>query len=581
MFDHGWTKDLLIVLATAGVIVPLFGRLRLGIVPGFLIAGVILGPGGVGQLAGDFPWLRYVTFSEPERVQPFAELGVLFLLFLIGLEFSIDRLWRMRRVVIGLGSAQVLLSAALIFAGAFWLSDNVKAAIVIGLALALSSTAVVTQVLIEKRRLASRVGRTAIGILLFQDLMVVPIVIVVGLLSGEEVEPAGAFMRGIVIAIVTLAGIVLAGRFLVRPLLRLAASANSRDLVVAIALLLVIVAAMLTSAVGLSPVLGAFLAGLLLSESEYRHQLDVDIEPFKGLLLGLFFMTVGMGLDVETLIAMPGVLAVGLAGVLAAKALALLVAARAFRLPGPVAAELALLMAGTGEFAFVVFTLALGGGILPADLNQIVVSVAVIAIILTPLLASLGEGAARQLSIRRATRDHDVGDETAEMTDHVIIGGFGRVGQMVASILDAERIAYVAIDSDADHVAAERRAGRTVYFGDATRPEMLERIGGARATAFVVTPNSSRAAARMVEQIRKTWPGAAIHARARDADDARQLAAAGADDAVPEALEASLQLAARVLDTVGLPEEAIDERLAAVRAAEMKRMGEAAPPGVS
>ena len=578
MFEQVWTKDLLIVLVTAGVVVPLFGRLRFGIVPGFLIAGVLLGPGGVGQLAGEFPWLRLVTFSEPERVQPFAELGVLFLLFLIGLEFSVDRLWRMRRVVLGLGSAQVLASAALIFAGAFWLSGDIKAALVIGLALALSSTAVVTQVLIERRRFSTPIGRTALGVLLFQDLMVVPIVIVVGMLSGDEVEPTGAVIRGIITAALTLTGIVLAGRFLVRPLLKLAASANSRELVVAIALLLVIGAAMLTSAAGLSPALGAFLAGLMLSESEYRHQLDVDIEPFKGLLLGLFFMTVGMSLNLATLAAIPGFLVVGVIGVVAAKAVAMFVAARIFRLGNAISVELALLMAGTGEFAFVVFTLAVADGLISADLEQIVVSVAVLAIIVTPGLAALGRRAAERLAAGEA-RDHDVGDQAVDLSDHVIIGGFGRVGETVARVLEAERIAYVAVDTDADLVAAQRRAGRSIFFGDGTRREILEKIGGANARAFVVTPNSSKAAEHMVEEIRRAWPDVPIHARARDPDDARKLAAAGATDAIPEALEASLQLAARVLGTVGLPEDAIDRRVETERDAEMKRMGEASPDG--
>lgn len=578
MFQQVWTKDLLIVLATAGVVVPLFGRLRFGVVPGFLIAGVILGPGGVGQLASEFPWLRAVTFSEPERVQPFAELGVLFLLFLIGLEFSVDRLWRMRRVVLGLGSAQLLLSAAFIFAGAFWLSGDIKAALVVGLGLSLSSTAVVTQVLIERRRFVSPIGRTAVGILLFQDLMVVPIVVVVGLLSGEEVEPTGAVVRGILIAAATLAGIVLAGRFLVRPLLRLAASADSRELVVAIALLLVIVAAMLTAAAGLSPALGAFLAGLLLSESEYRHQLDVDIEPFKGLLLGLFFMTVGMSLNLVTLVSLLGFVAIGLAGVIAAKVVAMFIAARAFRVPPAQSAELSFLMAGSGEFAFVVFTLAAANGLLSAELDQIVVSVAVLAIILTPLLAAVGRRAAERLAAQRENRDHDPADETADLADHVIIGGFGRVGEMVARVLDAERIPYVAVDSNAEHVAAQRLAGHVVYYGDATRPEMLAKLGARTARAFVVTPNSSAAAEMMVEEIRKAWPDAAIHARARDAADARRLAAAGATDVVPEALEASLQLAARVLATIGLPEDAIDNRLDVERASQLKQMGDVPAP---
>jgi voltage-gated potassium channel Kch len=242
----------------------------------------------------------------------------------------------------------------------------------------------------------------------------------------------------------------------------------------------------------------------------------------------------------------------------------------------PLSVEMALLMAGTGEFAFVVFTLAGGDSLIAPDVMQIVVSVAVLAIIVTPWLAMLGRRAADRVTVQRVTRDHDATTEAADMADHVIIGGFGRVGETVARILDAERIPYVAIDSDATHVAAQRKAGHSVFYGDATRPEILERIGGASARAFVVTPNSSRAAEQMVEGIRRVWPAVAIHARARDADDARRLTAAGATDAIPEALEGSLQLAGRVLETIGLPDDAIDARLEEEREAEKRRMSDAA-----
>lgn len=577
MFEQTWTKELLIVLATAGVVVPLFGRLRFGVVPGFLIAGVILGPAGLGRFVGEVPWLSAITFSQAERVQPFAELGVLFLLFLIGLEFSLDRLWKMRRLVLGVGSVQVFVSAVLVFAGAVWLGAVINIALVIGLALALSSTAVVTQVLIEARRFAAPVGRTAIGVLLFQDLMVVPIVIVVGLLGGEEVAISGAVVRAVAYAVAALAIIVVAGRFLVRPLLRLAASAESRELVVAIALFLVVGTAFLTASVGLSPALGAFLAGLLLSESEYRHQLEVDVEPFKGLLLGLFFMTVGMSLDLAALAAYPFELLGAVAGLLVIKAVVMFAVAKAFRVDTPVAAEAAFLLAGAGEFAFVVFTLAGRDQLFPPGSHHFVVSVAALSMIGTPLLGLAGRRVGEYLAVRRERREHGIGGGTELLTDHVVIGGFGRVGETVGRVLDAESIPYVAVDLDAERVAAKRGTGRPVYYGDASRREILERVGGANARAFLVTPDSPEAAERMVKAIRAAWPKAPIHARALDADHARRLVAAGATDVVPEALEGSLQLAGRVLREIGIPDDTVDARLDVQRHAEITRLSGGSP----
>ncbi|HMN87931.1 MAG TPA: cation:proton antiporter, partial [Bauldia sp.] len=313
MFEEGWAREMLVVLATAGIVVPIFSRFRVGVVPGFLIAGILLGPGGLGQLTGDVPWLRYVTFPDPERVSSFAELGVLFLLFLIGLEFSLDRLWSMRRVVLGAGSIQFLVSAAIIVAGAAALGLPFPVALVVGLAFALSSTAIVSELLIGAHRFATPAGRTALGILLFQDLMVVPIVVVVGALGGHEEALPATLLRALGLAVAALAAIIVLGRYLVRPLLKLAADAGSRELVVATALFLAIGTALFTASAGLSAALGAFLAGLLLGESEYRHQIEVDIEPFKGLLLGLFFMTVGMSFDVAARVNAPLLLAGALA----------------------------------------------------------------------------------------------------------------------------------------------------------------------------------------------------------------------------------------------------------------------------
>ncbi len=296
MFEGSAVKDILIVLALAGIVVPILGR-RFGIIPAFILAGVLVGPGGLGHLASDVTWLKNFTFSDPQRVRSLAEFGVVFLLFVIGLDTSIARLWRMRNLVFGLGAVQFIGSAAAISVLLHLVMDW-AGAITIGLAFALSSTAIGSQVLVENGRLNTRSGNVSVAILLFQDVMVVPIIIVVGLLSGENIRPSMALLRAAAIAIGTVGAIVLLERYLVRPLMRQAAATGSRDLVVAIALFLAIGTAALTASVGLTAALGAFLAGILLSESEYRHQVEVDLDPFKGLLLGTFFISVGMSIDV-------------------------------------------------------------------------------------------------------------------------------------------------------------------------------------------------------------------------------------------------------------------------------------------
>ena len=573
MFEESWSRDLLLVLATAGIVVPLFGRLKLGIVPGFLIAGIILGPFGLARFTDEYPWLSAITFSTPEHVEPFAELGVLFLLFVIGLDFSLDRLWTMRRSVLGLGSVQFLITALLILGGAYLLGTDFDDSLVVGLALALSSTAIVTQVLVEAHRFAAPVGNVSIGILLFQDLMVVPIVIVIGLLGGDDLGVHGAILRAVGLAAAALAAIAVAGRFLIGPLLRLAALTGSRELIIAIALFLAIGTAHLTSAVGLSSALGAFLAGLLLGGSEYRHQLEVDIEPFKGLLLGLFFMTVGMSLDLTTLAGSPGSFLVAVLGLLVAKAVVIYGIARWFGIAQPVAAEAALVLAGAGEFAFVAFQLAAIEKLFDPSFQDFVVSVAALSMIAIPLLAILGRRIARRLEQRAEQAQRTVdGIDGATLSDHVIIGGFGRVGRTIARVLEAEKIPDLALETDARLVSERREEGLPVFYGDASRREILESVGGATARWFVVTTDKPEVTERMVRSILSVWPKAIIHARAIDMDHARQLTEIGVTDVVPEALEGSLQLAGLILAKIGMPDDAISGRLEIARAAEIRRL---------
>ena len=574
MSFEGWTRDLLIFLVTAGIVVPLFSRIRMGSVLGFLIAGVVLGPGGLGALADDADWLRHITFADNERVAPFAELGVLFLLFTVGLELTVGRLWAMRRLVFGAGLAQVAVSTLLIALVASWLGVDPIAAIIIGLGLALSSTAIALQLLIQRKQLGSEVGRSTFGVLLMQDLLVVPGVILITILAGNtDLSVPIAVLRGLGVAFGAVAAIVLIGRFVLGPLLRLAAATQAREIVVAIALLVAIGSATATAAVGLSAALGAFLAGLLLASSEYRHQIEVDIDPFKGLLLGLFFMTVGMSVDLsfvwDELLGVFGAVA---ALVVAKSVIAYGVA----RLVGgtPVSSvETSLLLAGAGEFAFVLFTLARQESLLDSSDLSFATTVAAVSMFLTPLLVSAGQRwSARRINIAGAVPDGDLGD-AGTLDHHVIIGGFGRVGEMIARLMESMSTPYVAVDLDGTRVAAARAEGRPVYFGDVGRQEILKRLGGDKAVGFVITSDLPIETDQTVAMIRETWPEAKIFARARDPGHAHRLIAMGATDVVPEATEGSLQLAAHVLLGIGLPRDAVQDAIGDIRNALLDDIG--------
>ena len=408
-----------------------------------------------------------------------AEFGIVTLLFLLGLELSLQRLWQLRRYVLGVGFAQVALSTLAIGIGVQLAGGGPAAVIVLGLCLALSSTAIVMQLLAEQHRAANQAGRIALSVLLFQDLMVVPILFVVEVMVGGK-PAAGVgvvpLIRPFAEALAAVIAIMLVGRFVVRPLLRSAVRTGSRDLIMAITLLILVVFASATGLAGLSVALGAFLAGLLLSESEIRHNIEVDLEPFKGLLLGIFFITVGTNIDVVGMAGDAGWIVLGVVVLLGVKAAILYAVARAFRVARPDAAEIALLLAQAGEFAFVVIGVA--GPLLPARLAGGVTAVVGLSMLATPLLAA----AARRLAARLAEAEHGEhapGPDFAGLDNHVVIGGFGRVGRLIAQALEAENVPYVALDTNGEQVARMRLARRPVFFGDAGRPELLATAGGA------------------------------------------------------------------------------------------------------
>jgi len=570
--EHGaWLKDFVVFLAAAGLVVPLFHRARIGAVLGFLLVGLAVGPYGLGRLVSDYPWIRYLTIEDRARVEPFAELGIVFLLFLLGLELSARRLWQLRRFVLGIGGLQFALSALVIGAAVAVTGTGAATSTVLGLCLAMSSTAIVMQLLEEQGRSATPVGRIALSVLLLQDLMVPLVLFGTEILGREGSRVAASLGAALLQAAVAVVAIGAAGYYLVRPLFRFAARSGSREFILAITLLIVIGLASATGYFGLSTALGAFLAGLLLAETEYRHEVEIDLAPVKGLLLGLFFITVGMSVDLAAAWERIGFIILAVSVLLLLKAGMLYFACRLFGVPMGAAAETAILLAQAGEFAFVVIALGSSTGVIPPETAQTVTAVVGVSMMVTPLCAR----AARWLGARLQRLDHEwqtPAKDTAEMTGHVVIGGYGRVGQTIAKLLEAENIAFVALDTDGELVTELRKAGHKVFFGDASRPEFLEHAGSARAQAFVVTVNDARAAERMVAAARRMRPDAPTLARAINPDHAIRLLKLGALNVIPEAVEASLQLAARLLEVLGLPDDAVEHRIEETRDQELGRL---------
>jgi CPA2 family monovalent cation:H+ antiporter-2 len=547
-------KDALIVLGTASVIVPLVVRFRISPILGFLLAGALLGPKGLGALAGVSPIIDWLTITNGDSLTRIAELGVVFLLFLIGLELSLPRLLTMRRLVFGLGSLQVVVSTLLIGGALAYLGFSLEASLVIGAALALSSTAIVLELLARQRRLATVTGRTTFAVLLLQDLAVVPILFLVGILGSRE---GGSLFVGLALAIgqaaVVIAVIVVVGRGLLRPLFRAVAITDSHELFVAATLFVAVGASIAAAASGLSMALGAFIAGLLLAESEYRRAIEAVVEPFKGLLLGVFFFSVGMSLDLVRLLASPFW---PIAATLALIVLKFIVAAgliRLFRAPWAVAVEGGLLLGPSGEFAFVVVALAVTQGLVPDATAEQVLAVAALAMALLPPISFLARRFARHLEGALPPDPAITAEPPADLEVGAIVVGYGRVGTLVSSLLEKHGVRYVATDRDPIVIGRGRREGQPLYYGDARQATFLERCGIRSARAVIITIHTQPEIDEIVRVVRSLCPAIVIVSRARDAGHARHLYDLGVTDAVPETIEASLQLSEAALAGLGVP----------------------------
>ncbi|MBY9062021.1 cation:proton antiporter [Sphingomonas yunnanensis] len=538
-------SDALVILGAAGLVIPAFARFRISPVIGFILVGLLVGPAGLGALVPRATWLYYVTISDPDAIEPFAEFGIVLLLFSIGLELSFRRLWAMRQLVFGTGSMQLLGSSLLIGVTLHYLGQDWSGSAGLGLALALSSTALVLPLV----GTSSPVGRGAFAILLFQDLALVPIIFALGAMAPTAgaagwVGIAGVALRGAL----TVVAMYVGGRLVLPRLFAQAARTKSPELFLAASLLVVIVASVATTAAGLSPIVGALLAGLLIAETEYHSEVEVMTAPFKGLALGVFLITVGMSLDLKLILANWASLLAAVVGVVAAKSVVTYLLLRVANARRGIAAETGLLMGSPSETTLIVLATAAQAQLILGSTAAFWQTVTAIGLTITPLLAKLG----RTVSRRIERRDPLPEVVSAEQGTRAVVFGFGRVGQLVADMLARHQQAYVAVEADIDSVAEARAAGYPVVFGDVSRAELLDRLDLANARALILTMDDPVLTVRLARRLRESYPALPIIARARDTVHAAELYKAGVTDAVPETLESSLQLSEAVLVDLGV-----------------------------
>jgi len=540
-------SDLLVILGAAGIVIPAFARFRITPIIGFILVGILVGPMGLGTLVKQYPALEWVTITDSESIRPIGEYGIILLLFSIGLELSFRRLWKMRRLVFGVGAAQLFGAGLIIAAGLYAFGYGATAAVGIGIALALSSTALVLPI----AGTHSAVGKSALAMLLFEDLAIVPIIFVLGALAPQA--GAGSW-EGLISVLwqgtLVIIGMLVLGRFFLPRLFGQAARTKSPELFVSVSLLVVIVASLATGAVGLLPIVGAMIAGLLIAETDYHDEVEVMTAPFKGLALGVFLISIGMQVDVRFVATNWAALGGAVAAVVLIKAL---VTASLLKLNGArtgTATETGVLMGSPSETTLIVLSAAGAAQIIDgATINFWQVATA-IGLTITPILARIGHDMARRLELRES--DDEVHEQDPTLEPRTVVIGFGRVGRLVADMLTTHNQPYIAVESDVDAVTAARRSGYKVIFGDISRPETLDKLSLGHAKALILTMDQPVLAEHIVKRVRKWLPDITIVVRARDADHAARLYQAGATDAVPETLESSLQLSEAVLVDLGV-----------------------------
>jgi len=526
--------ELFAFLAATCVAVPLFRMFGFGSVLGYMAAGIAIGPYGLG------------AFEDVDSVLHASEFGVVLLLFIIGLELKPSRLWVMRRAVFGLGTAQVMITAVALAVLAWVLGQGLSAAIVIGLGLALSSTAFVLQFLAERKDLTTQYGRSTFAILLFQDLAVIPILAVLALLATDAGEAGGA--ETVMLKLGAIIALIVGGRYLLRPAFRLAAAVGGHEVFTAAALATVVGAALLMYLVDVSMALGAFIAGVLLADSEFRHQLEAEIEPFKGLLLGLFFVAVGMSAELSLLAAEPLLILSLAAALLAIKGAVLFSLGRAGGLPIPAARDMAFVLPQGGEFAFVIFAAAVAKGLLADQVADLLILVVTMTMVATPLLVLAKERLFKDKQDGTAQPEFDTIDDDEP---RIIIAGIGRFAQIIARILHVRGIPFTALESDMEQLEIVRKFGNKAYFGDVNDLGLLRAAKAEQAELVIVAVDGVEPSLKVVRNLKTHYPHLKIFARARDRYHAHKLMDLGADSIMRETYGSSLEMATAVLESLG------------------------------
>lgn len=548
-----------VFLAAAAIAAPLGRTLRMGAVLGYLAAGIVIGPYVLGPL---------YALTDVGEVLHFGEFGVVMLLFVIGLELRPVRLWAMRSAIFGLGTAQLVATSLVLAAIGMALGLTLAQALFIGLALSLSSTAFALQVLEEKGELTTRHGRLAFSVLLFQDLAAIPLIALVPLFALGAAEPT-MDVKSAVIAIGTILGVIVVGRFLLSRLYRIVAATGVREAMTASALLTVVGVALVMEAVGLSAALGSFIAGALLADSEYRHQIEADIAPFEGLLLAVFFIAVGMSIDLAVLVAEPGTLLAIVLGLVSIKAAILYLLGRWWGLDSKGARRLGLVISQGGEFAFVLFGAGALEGVIDRHMANLLTLAVTLSMAATPLLLLIDDAIARARKPEPPEYEMPPGGD-----EHVIIAGFGRFGQIVARVLRARQIPFTALDSNVEQVDFVKRFGAQIYYGDAGRLDILRAAGADKARAFVLAIDNVECSLRVAEIVRKNFPDLPIYARARDRTHVHRLMDLGVEIIERETFLAALELTKDLLRGLGLKEAEVRRLTETFKRLDEKRLYE-------
>lgn len=567
---------LLLFFGIAGLIVPMLHRLKLSPILGYLLCGIAIGPFGLASLATTYPWLGYVTIQDTGTVYILGELGIITLMFMIGLELSFERLRELRRYIFGLGSAQILLTALVIFAIAMAFNNSIPVSILIGASFALSSTAIVLK-LLEERKLTSRpVGIMCFCILLMQDLAVVPILVLASSFSADaNVGIVQALASSLALGVLVVVAIYFLGKKVLAPFLQTINFSKSPEWLAAFVVFAVIGSAALTQLAGLSLALGAFMAGLLIAETEYRHEVEVIISPLKSLLIGIFFLSIGMMINLTEVLRQPLLLAVGVVGIFAVKAAILLPLCLKFKVPLRKSVEVSLYLSQPGEFALLILGVATASALMPAENTQYFLLITACSMMLSPLVFAFTPQIADYVQRRFGKSRQEMSSNLDLMSGHsgVLIAGFGRTGQLLARVLQDQRLPYIAFDNNADLVRQCNRDGYRIIYGDARRKALWHRLINSQIDLAIITIDDHAAIHDIIHSLRAEFPLLPVIVRTKDSKDSNALYDMGAKHVVVETLESSLRLAQLVMESLGQRPEEAKQVVQKIRVQELQNSG--------